>query len=228
MVIYQGCCINSQVGQRFFAKHDHASKCLAGKACARSTILVLSLVFFACLLLSGCMMPSFWLDESDFRDNLPDNSIKTYFWYWASDAPEVRLKKLYAAYRDDFLKMFPLGDSVLHAKDYLIDIGAKCDVSKFEIEMLETCVYRRKIKTYRGWGYFGANKSFWAEKLLMYEGWDNVIYEIKSIQNTITDINVEKTSEPIYTYRYMVSPEEKQDIEKQIQNCRPPDCIRNF
>lgn len=204
---------------------DNVNRALAHQRTHGALLLT---IIFTSFFLSGCMMPSFWLDDSDFQDNLPDNSIQTYWDYWASDRPEVRSRKLNAAYRDDFLKMFPIGDQTMHAKGYLTDIGAKCEVSKTDTETLDTCVYRRKIKTYRGIGFLGANRSIWAEKLLMYEGWNNIIYKIKSTQNTITDINVEKTSEPIYIYTYTESPKEKEERIKQIENCRPPECIRNF
>lgn len=189
---------------------------------------LLILIVFISFYLSGCMMPSFWMDDSDFKDNLPENSIKTNWGRWLGGTPELTKIKVYATYRDDFLKRFPMGDPVIHAKGYLMGIGAKCESSKTETETLDTCVYRRKIKTYRGIGFLGANKSIWAEKLLMYEGWTYVIYKIKSSQNIITEINVENINEPIYVYTYTESLKEKQEREKQIENCRPPDCMSNF
>ncbi|MBA4155740.1 hypothetical protein [Flavobacterium sp.] len=189
----------------------------------------LLIAVFIISILSGCAMPSFWLDESDFKDNLPDNSIRKYFAKWASDLPEVRAEKLHAAYKNDFLQMFPIGEQEIHVKNYLEKIGAKCIYSsKTEFDTLDTCIYRRKIKTYRGRGYLGFNKSFFAEKLLMYEGWESISYKIISINNFIKNVHVDTTSEPLYINNYTVSPQEKKEIEKQKENCQSPECIRKF
>jgi len=193
-----------------------------------SLVIFFLAIIFASILVSGCMTPSFWLDDSDFQNNLPENSIRKYFGHWAPDPPEVRTQKLHTAYRSDFLQMFPIGDQVMRAKNYLMGIGTKCESSKMESEVLDTCIYRRKLKTYRGRGYLGTNRSFWAEKLLMYEGWESVIYKISSTNNSIKDIHVDTSSEPIYINTYTTSPQEKREIEKQIENCQPPECIRKF
>lgn len=193
---------------------------------SRSTTLSL-MVIFTSLFLSGCMMPSFWLDDSDFKDNLPDNSILTYYkTHGASDNPVIALMTEHASYQNDFLKMFPLGDDVIHAKEYLMGIGANCKAFTAETETLNVCVYRRKVRTYRGIGFLGANKSFWANKIVMYEGWINVVYNIKSKRGVIMDITVETTDEPIY--HYTAPPDRNRDIDKEIENCRLPECIRAF
>jgi len=175
---------------------------------------------FLSFLLAGCIMPTSWIDDSDFQNNLPDNSILAYDMRWGYESPEIRARKQRAGYEDDFLKMFPLGDSVMQAKKYLMDIGANCRIPIAEKETIDTCVYRRKVKVYTG--YFEGNLG--AEKTLMFEGWINVIYKINSRQGSITGIIVDTTYETVY--QYSVPPDENRD--KEIENCRPPECIRKF
>jgi hypothetical protein len=161
-----------------------------------SANLSLVVAVFSSFFLAACGLPSFWIDDSDFRDNLPDKSILTYEMRWGYEAPDVRERKKHAGYRDDFLMLFPVGHLANHATKYLTSIGAMCYGLLRETEGLDNCIYGKKIKVYRGRGYFGANKSVWAEKTLLYDGRINIIYKIKSTRSIITDVIVETSDEP--------------------------------
>jgi hypothetical protein len=161
------------------------------------------------IFLTGCMLPSFWIDDSDFQDNLPDNSILAYERRWDYEVREVSERKKNSGYRDDFLKIFPIGQDLVPATRHLVSIGATCKTNIEKAETIDTCTYRRKIKFYRGRGLLGANKSIWAEKTLMAEYWINVIYSIKSKGHQIAEVNVDRTRETIYQYRPSPDPRYK-------------------